>query len=65
METTSQQKDNDSTNPRRVIVKAMIVSRSTDVVLGFFKNVLCPKIKRIYLSLEMILLNIQQNYKET
>jgi hypothetical protein len=39
MTTASQQKETDSTTPRRVIVKTMTVSRSTDIVFEFFKNV--------------------------
>lgn len=39
MAAASQQKENDSTAPRKVIVKTMTVSRSTDIVLEFFKNV--------------------------
>src|SRR5919204_4562089 len=39
MATASQQKETDSTTPRKVIVKTMTVSRNTDIVLEFFKNV--------------------------
>jgi hypothetical protein len=39
MATASQQKESDSTTPRKVIVKTMTVSRSTDTVFEFFKNV--------------------------
>ncbi len=39
MATASQQKVTDSTTPRKVIVKTMTVSRGTDVVFEFFKNV--------------------------
>ena len=39
MATASQQKETDNTSPRKVIVKTMTVSRGTDVVFEFFKNV--------------------------
>jgi hypothetical protein len=39
MTTSSQQKETDSTTPRKVIVKTMSVSRSTDAVFEFFKNI--------------------------
>jgi hypothetical protein len=39
MATTSQQKETDSTTPRKVIVKTMTVRRSTDTVFEFFKNI--------------------------
>jgi hypothetical protein len=39
MATTSQQKETDSTTPRKVIVKTMTVNRSTDTVFEFFKNI--------------------------
>lgn len=39
MTTASQQKETDSTTPRKVIVKTMTVNRSTDSVFEFFKNV--------------------------
>ena len=39
MATTSQQKVTDSTTPRKVIVKTMTVSRSTNAVFEFFKNI--------------------------
>jgi hypothetical protein len=39
MATASQQKETDSTSPRKVIVKTMTVSRGTDTVFEFFKNV--------------------------
>jgi hypothetical protein len=39
MTTASQQKETDSTTLRKVIVKTMTVSRSTDIVFEFFKNV--------------------------
>ncbi|HEX2170202.1 MAG TPA: hypothetical protein VHF65_07875 [Nitrososphaera sp.] len=39
MATTSQQKETDSITPRKVIVKTMNVSRSTNTVFEFFKNV--------------------------
>jgi len=39
-------KNNDNTNPRRVIVETAIVSRSTDIVLDLFENALCPKVKK-------------------
>jgi hypothetical protein len=39
MAKASQQKETDSTTPRKVIVKTMSVSRSTDTVFEFFKNV--------------------------
>ena len=39
MSTTSQQKETDSTTPRKVIVKTMTVNRSTDTVFEFFKNI--------------------------
>jgi hypothetical protein len=39
MATTSQQKETDSTTPRKVIVKTMTANRSTDTVFEFFKNV--------------------------
>jgi hypothetical protein len=39
MTTASQQKETDSTTPRKVIVKTMTVNRSTDTVFEFFKNV--------------------------
>jgi hypothetical protein len=38
MATTSQRKETDSTTPRKVIVKTMNVSRSTDTVFEFFEN---------------------------
>jgi hypothetical protein len=37
MVTASQQKETDSTTPRKVIVKTMIVNRSVDTVFEFFK----------------------------
>jgi hypothetical protein len=39
MSTASQQKETDSTTPRKVIVKTMTVNRSTDAVFEFFKNI--------------------------
>jgi hypothetical protein len=39
MTTASQQKETDSTTPRRVVVKTMTVNRSTDTVFEFFKNI--------------------------
>jgi len=39
MATASQQKETDSTTPRKVIVKTMTVSTSTNTVFEFFKNV--------------------------
>jgi GMP synthase PP-ATPase subunit len=39
MATASQQKETDSTTPRKVIVKTMTVSRNVDTVFEFFKNV--------------------------
>jgi hypothetical protein len=39
MATASQQKEIDSTTPRKVIVKTMTVNRSTDTVFEFFKNI--------------------------
>ena len=39
MSTASQQKETDSTTPRKVIVKTMTVNRSTDTVFEFFKNI--------------------------
>jgi hypothetical protein len=39
MTTASQQKETDSTTPRKVIVKTMTVRRSTDTVFEFFKNI--------------------------
>jgi hypothetical protein len=39
MTTASQQKETDSTTPRKVIVKTMTVNRSTDIVFEFFKNI--------------------------
>jgi hypothetical protein len=39
MAKASQQKETDITNPRKVIVKTMSVSTSTDAVFEFFKNV--------------------------
>ncbi|HEX6281059.1 MAG TPA: hypothetical protein VFZ67_02415 [Nitrososphaera sp.] len=39
MAKASQQKETDSATPRKVIVKTMSVSRSTDTVFEFFKNV--------------------------
>lgn len=39
MVTASQQKETDSTTPRKVIVKTMTVNRSTDTVFEFFKNI--------------------------
>jgi hypothetical protein len=39
MVTSSQQKETDSTTPRKVIVKTMTVNKSTDIVFEFFKNV--------------------------
>ena len=38
MATASQRKETDSTTPRKVIVKTMNVSRSTDIVFEFFEN---------------------------
>jgi hypothetical protein len=38
MATASQQKKADSTTPRKVIVKTMNVSKSTDTVFEFFEN---------------------------
>ena len=39
MTTASQQKETDRTTPRKVIVKTMTVSRSTNAALEFFENV--------------------------
>ena len=39
MVSANQQKETDNTSPRKVIVKTMTVSRGTDVVFEFFKNV--------------------------
>ncbi len=39
MAKASQQKETDSTTPRKVIVKTMNVSRSTDSVFEFFENI--------------------------
>jgi hypothetical protein len=39
MTKASQQKETDSTTPRKVIVKTMTVNRSTDTVFEFFKNI--------------------------
>jgi hypothetical protein len=39
MSIASQQKETDSTTPRKVIVKTMTVNRSTDTVFEFFKNI--------------------------
>ena len=39
MTTASQQKETDSTTPRKVIMKTMTVSTSTNTVFEFFKNV--------------------------
>lgn len=39
MATASQQKETDTTTPRKVIVKTMTVKRSADTVFEFFKNV--------------------------
>lgn len=39
MTTESQQKETDSTTPRKVIAKTMTVNRSTDTVFEFFKNI--------------------------
>ena len=39
MATSSQQKEPESTTPRKVIVKTMTVNRSTDSVFEFFKNI--------------------------
>ncbi len=39
MAKASQQKETDSATPRKIIVKTMSVSRSTDTVFEFFKNV--------------------------
>jgi hypothetical protein len=36
---SQQQKETDSTTPRKVIMKTMTVDRSTDTVFEFFKNV--------------------------
>ena len=38
MATTSQQKETDSITPRKVIVKTLNVSKSTDTVFEFFEN---------------------------
>ena len=38
MAKSNQQKETDSTTPRKVIVKTMNVSRSTDTVFEFFEN---------------------------
>ena len=38
MTTAHQQEENDSSASRKVIVKTITVSRSTDIVLEFFKN---------------------------
>src|ERR671914_1368548 len=39
MTTASQQKETDSTTPRKVIIKTMTVNRSTNTVFEFFKNI--------------------------
>src|SRR5215211_1530724 len=39
METAGQQKETDSTTPRKVIVKTMTVNRSVNTVFEFFENV--------------------------
>jgi hypothetical protein len=39
METASQQKETDSSTPRKVIVKAMTINRSVNTVFEFFENV--------------------------
>jgi hypothetical protein len=39
MTTENQRKEGDSATPRKVIVKTMSVSKSTDTVFEFFKNV--------------------------
>ena len=39
METASQQKETDSTTPRKVIVKTMTANRSVNTVFEFFENV--------------------------
>jgi hypothetical protein len=39
MATTSQQKETDSTTPRKVIIKTMSVIRNTNTVFEFFKNI--------------------------
>jgi hypothetical protein len=39
METVGQQKETDSTTPRKVIVKTMTVNRSVNTVFEFFENV--------------------------
>jgi hypothetical protein len=39
MVTASQQKETDSTTPRKVIIKIMTVNRSTNTVFEFFKNI--------------------------
>src|ERR687894_679578 len=39
MTTASQQKETDSTTPRKVNIKTMTVNRSTDTVFDFFKNI--------------------------
>jgi hypothetical protein len=39
MATASQQKETDSTTPRKVIIKTMTVNRSTHTVFEFFKNI--------------------------
>jgi hypothetical protein len=39
MATASQQKETDSTTPRKVIIKTMTVNRSTNTVFEFFKNI--------------------------
>ena len=39
MSTASQQKETDSTTPRKVIVKTITVKRSIDTVFEFFKNI--------------------------
>ena len=39
MMTASQQKETDSTTPRKVIVKTMTVNRGTGTVFEFFKNI--------------------------
>ncbi len=39
MATASQQKETDSTTPRKVIVKTMTVNIGTDTVFEFFKNI--------------------------
>ena len=39
MTTAGQQKETDSTNPRKVIVKTMTVGKNTETVFEFFKNI--------------------------